>query len=81
MPKTQTFTPEQLKRFAEYVRIQRGGRFNMFDARARKMTNQTSDEWVFNMEHYDALEAAAAAPVDAEQTGDFDPAQSPRRRA
>jgi hypothetical protein len=59
MPKTTTFTPEQLKRFAEYVRIQRVGKFNMFDPRARRMTNQTTEEWVFNMEHYDALEAAA----------------------
>ena len=59
MPKTQTFTPEQLKRFAEYVRIQRGERFNMLDPRARRMTAQTSEEWVFNMEHYGALEAAA----------------------
>ena len=59
MSATKTFTPEQLKNFAQYVRIQRGGRFNMFDPNARKMTSQSTAEWVFNMEHYEALEAAA----------------------
>lgn len=54
-----TFTDDQLKRFAEYVRIQRGGRFNMLDPRARKTTTQTEEQWAFNMEHYDALEATA----------------------
>jgi len=53
-----TFTPKQLTNFREYVRIQRNGRFNMFDPRARGATEQTREEWVFNMEYYKELEAA-----------------------
>jgi hypothetical protein len=52
------FTPEQLKNFIDYQRVQRGGRFNMFDPRARSMTTQSSEEWVFNMNHYNELDEA-----------------------
>jgi hypothetical protein len=53
-----TFTPEQLKNFIEYARIQRSGRYNMFDPRARVKTNMTLKEWIFCMENYFALEKA-----------------------
>jgi len=53
------FTAQELKNFAAYVKVQRGGRFNMFDPRAREITRMSMDEWVFVMEHYEALEAAS----------------------
>ena len=56
-----TFTPEQLKNFIAYQKVQHSGRFNMFDPRARLMTNQSSAEWVFNMEHYNELNNAIKA--------------------
>ena len=56
-PTTQ-FRPDQLANFKEYVRIQRKGKFNMFDPRARAQTLQSVKEWVFNMKHYEELEQA-----------------------
>lgn len=57
------FTDKQKKDFARYVAIQHGGRYNMFDPRARALTNMDRAEWVFCMEHYDALEQATATQV------------------
>jgi len=54
------FTPEQCKNFIDYERIQRSGRYNMFDPRARAKTNMTVKEWIFCMENYYALEKAVA---------------------
>lgn len=59
-----TFTPEQLKNFIAYQKVQRNGSFNMFDPRARKMTKQSSSEWIFNMEHYSELSEAIKAPKE-----------------
>jgi len=56
---TPQFTPQQLKDFAAYVKVQREGLFNMFDPRARGMTRMGRDEWVFVMENYAALKAAS----------------------
>ena len=52
------FTDQQIANFKRYVRIQESGMFNMFDPRARQMTTMDRAEWVFCMEHYEALAAA-----------------------
>lgn len=53
------FTNRQLKNFAKYVRVQMGGRYNMFDPRARAATGMDKDEYIFVMENYSALKEAS----------------------
>lgn len=55
------FTPEQLKDFARYVRVQQSGRYNMLSPNATAATGLSRDRYLFVLEHYDQLEAAAAA--------------------
>jgi hypothetical protein len=52
------FTTAQVKNFKQYVKIQRSGKFNMFDPRARSKTKQSAEEWVFNIQNYEALAKA-----------------------
>lgn len=54
-----TFTEQQLKNFRLYVSVQTGRRFNMMDPRARQATGLSRDDYLFVIENYDALEAAA----------------------
>jgi len=53
------FTNQQLQNFKKYFGVQMGGRYNMFDPRARAATGMTEDEYVFCMEHYGELEEAS----------------------
>ena len=53
------FNPDQISNWRAYERVRLGGRFNMFDPRARTLTTMSRDEWVFCMEHYEALRAQA----------------------
>ena len=46
------------KDFLEYKRVQKNGSFNMFDPRAREMTNLSKDQWVRIMKEYDKLNRA-----------------------
>tara|TARA_R110001583_G_scaffold40206_3_gene128625 strand:+ start:217 stop:480 length:264 start_codon:yes stop_codon:yes gene_type:complete len=39
--------------FLSYVRIQKAGKFNMFDPRARDMTTLSKEQWVKCMSDYD----------------------------
>jgi len=57
------FTNQQLQNFKKYVRVQMGGRYNMFDLRARAATGLDADEYVFVMENYDALKEASEKKV------------------
>ena len=57
------FTNQQLKNFARYVRVQMGGRYNMFDPRARAAAGMSEDEYIFVMENYDALKKASEKKV------------------
>jgi hypothetical protein len=41
--------------FLQYIKVQRGGRFNMFDPRARQHTSLTKEQWIHIMENYDYL--------------------------
>lgn len=53
-----TFTAEQLRHFKSYERVRTGGRFNMFDPRARTAAGLSGDEYRFVMEHFAELRAA-----------------------
>ncbi|MBK7186614.1 MAG: hypothetical protein IPH85_11980 [Ignavibacteria bacterium] len=53
------FTDQQLKNFKKYVRVQMGGRYNMFDPRAVAATGMDRDEYLFVMENYSALKEAS----------------------
>lgn len=57
------FTNQQLQNFKKYVRVQMGGRYNMFDPRARAATGMDKDEYVFVMENYDKLKEASKKKV------------------
>ena len=46
------------EKFDEYKEIQMSGMFNMFDPRAREMTNLTKAEWVTIMQEYEKLDEA-----------------------
>ena len=54
------FTPEQLRQFRRYEQVRAGGRFNMFDPRARAATGLSGDEYFFVIDNYDALRAEAS---------------------
>ena len=46
------------KDFLEYKRVQKNGSFNMFDPRAREMTNLSKDQWSRIMKEYVKLDEA-----------------------
>jgi hypothetical protein len=56
---TQQFTKQQIKDWRAFERVRSGGRFNMFDPRARQSTGLGGEEYAFCMEHYSALKLAA----------------------
>jgi hypothetical protein len=56
---TDKFSENQLDNWRIYERVRLGGRFNMFDPRARRLTTMSTSEWVFCMEHYAELKQAA----------------------
>ena len=45
-------------KFDEYEDVRQSGLYNMFDPRAREMTNLTKEEWVTIMKEYDKLAEA-----------------------
>ena len=53
------FTNQQLQNFKKYVRVQMGGRYNMFDPRAMAATGMEKEDYIFCMEHYEALKEAS----------------------
>lgn len=59
----QQFTEQQLRAFRRYVKVQHSGKYNMFDPRARALTGLDRNEYIFVMEHYDALAMAAEQEV------------------
>ena len=44
--------------FKEYKRVQQSGMFNMFDPRAREMTNLSKEQWIRIIKEYDKLDKA-----------------------
>ena len=57
------FTNQQLQNFKKYVRVQMGGRYNMFDPRARAATGMDKAEYILVMENYSALKEASKKKV------------------
>jgi hypothetical protein len=52
------FTDYQLANWKSYERVRKGGKFNMFDPRARAATRLDHEEYSFVMRHYSALKVA-----------------------
>ena len=46
------------EKFDEFKRVQMSGAYNMFDPRAREMTDLSKDEWVTIMQEYKKLDEA-----------------------
>ena len=51
------YTPQQLKDWEAYERIRKGGRYNMFDPRARRLTGLSADRYSFVLQNYSELRA------------------------
>ena len=62
---TTNFTPEQLEAWKAYERVRKGGRYNMFDPRARKATKLSGDEYSFVMHNFSELKAAVEKSPNA----------------
>ena len=56
MPTT-NFTPKQLENWKSYERVRKGGRYNMYDPRARRLTGLNGDEYSFTMANFGILKA------------------------
>jgi hypothetical protein len=50
-----SFTAEQRADWRAYERVRRGGRFNMFDPRARRATGLSEERYSFVMKNYGKL--------------------------
>ena len=53
------FTQKQLSDFQAYLKVQKRGKYNMFDPRAVGATGLTKDEYGFVMDNYGELELCA----------------------
>ena len=53
------FTPEQITDWKVYERVRKGGKYNMFELRARQATGLGSEEFSFVMHNYNGLKEAA----------------------
>lgn len=56
--KTQ-FSEQQIKNWRAYERVRIGGRFNMFDPKARRATGLSGEDYSFVMRNYSELKEAA----------------------
>ena len=43
------------EKFDKYVKIQKDGKYNMFDPRAREMTSLSRSEWIYILKNYSEL--------------------------
>ena len=55
---SKTFTTDQINNWKMYEKIRKYGKYNMFDFRARELSNMDSDEWLFCLENYCELKQA-----------------------
>jgi len=55
---TPTFTADDLDDWKSYERVRKGGRYNMFDPRARRATGLSGERYSFVMKHFSKLKAA-----------------------
>ena len=56
-----TFKPEDFSAWKLYERVRKGGKWNMFDPRARRATGLSGERYSFVMRNYSALRAALEA--------------------
>ena len=54
-----TFTTQQLENWRRYEAVRQRGRFNMYDPRARQLTELSGVDYGYCMKHYSELQAAA----------------------
>jgi hypothetical protein len=52
------FTAQQLADWKKYERVRKGGRFNMFDPRARQATGLGPERYSFALKNYSELKEA-----------------------
>lgn len=57
---TTQLTPAQVEHWKKYERVRKGGRFNMYDPRAREATGLNGEQYEFVMRNYAALKLLAA---------------------
>ncbi len=54
----QLFEPAALEAWKKYERVRKGGRYNMFDPRARQQTGLSREQYSFVIKHYSDLKEA-----------------------
>jgi hypothetical protein len=54
---THSFTPQQFVDWKAYEKVRKGGRWNMFDPRARRATKLSPERYLFVMTNYSELKA------------------------
>jgi hypothetical protein len=50
-----TFTADDMSDWKAYERVRKGGRYNMFDPRARRATGLSGERYKFVMRHFSEL--------------------------
>jgi len=53
------FTKRQISDWEIYEKVRQGGRFNMFDPNARRLTGLSRERYMFALENYSELKEAA----------------------
>ncbi len=53
------FTEQQLADYRSYERVRKGGKFNMFDPRARRAAGLDAEQYSFVMRNFSELREAA----------------------
>lgn len=54
------FTAKQIADWKRYEKVRAGGKYNMFDPRARQATGLSMERYSFVMQNYSELKTAAA---------------------
>lgn len=57
------FTQQQLADWRAYERVRQGGRYNMFDPRARTLTKLNEKRYTFTLCNYGELKVANEKPT------------------
>lgn len=57
------FTKQQIEDWRAFEKVRSGGRWNMYDPKARAATGLTGEEYGFVMKNFSALKEAATGTV------------------
>ena len=52
-------TPQQIADWRAYERVRVGGKYNMFDGRARRATGLSEEDYLYCLKNYSSLREAA----------------------